>query len=292
MTASPAGSRPALHSFTQRTRAWSFGIQPGARSNPLRHSAFSRLLAGTTRVTSWPRLARRSAWIRMARTPPALRRCGQRNVIFTTTPPPPKGERARVRGRSYRHRNLARAPIRSRIQDHVDTVHLARAEGALERRPDLARLGHLDPLTAQGLHHPVEAREGQRGSHGALGAEEGKLGIADLAPAAVIADDHGDRQPEAHRGLDVHAVEPEGPVARKQEHALLGTQELGGDGEGGAHAQAAEGPWIEPLSRSPERDDLGGAAHDVSPVADDGCIGIHDGGDLMAEAVVADRHAV
>src|SRR5437762_13447837 len=50
----------------------------------------TRFLAGTTSVVSWPRAASRSAYARIARTPPAIRTWGQRKVILTPRHPLPE----------------------------------------------------------------------------------------------------------------------------------------------------------------------------------------------------------
>ena len=124
---------------------------------------------------------------------------------------------------------------------------LARAECPFQRGSDLAGIGDVYPLPAQGLHHAVVARIGQRGADGALRAEERELRVADLSPAAVIAHDHRHGQPEAHGRLQLHAVQAEGAVAGDEEHAVGGAQQLSGDGEGRPHPEAAEAARIQPL---------------------------------------------
>src|SRR5205807_1649268 len=78
------------------------------------------------------------------------------------------------------------------------------------------------------------------GRRGALGAEDHPRRPADLPPRRIIGDDAGDRQLEAHAGLEVEAVEAERSVAREDQHLLAGVHLLGGDGEGRAHAETAE----------------------------------------------------
>ena len=52
-------------------------------------------------ATAWPRAASRSAYVRIARTPPAIRRCGQRKVIYKwPSRPGPSGGRRRGRAGS------------------------------------------------------------------------------------------------------------------------------------------------------------------------------------------------
>src|SRR2546426_10650674 len=89
------------------------------------------------------------------------------------------------------HGNLAASAIGGRIEHDIDAGDFSRAEGFLERGTKLLGLGDMRALAAERLHHLVEAREGQRGTNGALGAEEGQLRVPDLSPAAVIADDDG-----------------------------------------------------------------------------------------------------
>ena len=76
-------ARPRATPATHTTRARSRGIHAGAPAVRLRHHARAVPRAGTTMRTSWPRAASRSACVRIARTPPAIRTCGQRNVILT-----------------------------------------------------------------------------------------------------------------------------------------------------------------------------------------------------------------
>src|SRR6266496_2681463 len=178
----------------------------------------------------------------MARTPPAMRICGARNVIFTNVPPSPyplppgreRGERGSLSpgGRgiyggfaaSNGHGDLAAATVGGRVEDDVDARHVGRSHGLLERGAQLLGLRHLHTFAPERLHHPVEAREGQRCRHLAFGAEEGQLRVADLPPAAVVADDDRHRELEAHGRLHLHAVQPEGAVAGDQQDPLGGAQ--------------------------------------------------------------------
>src|SRR5262245_22300739 len=84
---------------------------------------------GTTTVRAWPRPGRRAAYVRIARTPPAMRRCGQRKVTRT---------------RSDGHRDLAGAPVRGRIERDVETPHVVRGQRGGERRTDLRGIAHED----------------------------------------------------------------------------------------------------------------------------------------------------
>src|SRR5262249_22964289 len=69
---------------THSTRARKLGSQSGLTPRSRRLRARRRPWAGTSTVTRCPRPARRSAYVRMARTPPAILTCGQRNVIRTS----------------------------------------------------------------------------------------------------------------------------------------------------------------------------------------------------------------
>src|SRR5690242_7243439 len=134
--------------------------------------------AGTTSVTVWPRIASRSAYVRIARTPPAMRRCGQRTVTLS----------------SDRHRHRPRVPVGRRIEDDVDAPDLAAAERLVERGGELARLTHQSAASAERLGQDVEARVRQRRGDGTVGAVERQLRVTDLPPAAVVADHAHERQ--------------------------------------------------------------------------------------------------
>src|SRR5205823_12657705 len=99
-----------------------------------------------------------------------MRRCGQRTVTLS----------------SDRHRHRPRVPVGGRIEDDVDTPDLAAAERLLECRAEVARLAYEDAACAERLRQQIEARDRQRGGHGARLAVERELRIADLPPAAVV----------------------------------------------------------------------------------------------------------
>ena len=75
--------------------------------------------------------------------------------------------------------------------------------------------------------------------------------IADLAPAAVVADDARQRQAEANGGLHLHAVEAEGAVAGDQQHAPSGWRSLAAIANDGPTPRQPSGPGS---SHCPGRD--------------------------------------
>src|SRR2546422_11151847 len=164
----------------------------------------------------------------MARTPPAMRRCGHRNVIFTR--------------RSEGHRNPATLPVGLGVEHHGEAPDLVAGERLRERGADLARIRDERATSAERLDHAVVAGRRQRGGDGPGLAEERDLGAPDLAPAAVVADDAGERESEAHRGFELHAVEPEGAVARHEQNALVRAEELRDECEWGPTPRHPSGP--------------------------------------------------
>src|SRR5262249_56360170 len=99
-------------------------------------------------------------------------------------------------------------PIRLGIECHVQAPDIVGGQRARESRTDLARVGDERAAAAERLDHAVVAGRWQGRRDGAGFAEERNLRTPDLAPAAVVADDAGERKPEAYRGLELHAVEP------------------------------------------------------------------------------------
>src|SRR5262249_31640339 len=162
---SRAGSALGLQRSTQTTRARKPGIHAGPTPRAARHKARARLLAGTTTLTSWPAAVSRSAYVRIARTPPAMRRCGHKNVIFTP--------------RSDGHRAPAALAVRLGIEHDVHAPDLVGRERAPECRADLARIRDIGAAPAQRLDHEVVARDRQRGRHRARLAEKRHLRAAD-----------------------------------------------------------------------------------------------------------------
>src|SRR6266436_4941542 len=135
---------------------------------------------------------------------------------------------------------------RLRVEDDVHARHRPRCQRALQRGPDLRRLGHVLAVSAQRFHHLVVAGRRELRGRRLFRPEELHLRQPDLAPGGVVSDHHHHGQLEAERGLVVHAVESERAVALDHEHRPVRMQELRGDGEWGAHAGAPLGSGIGP----------------------------------------------
>src|SRR5439155_504843 len=125
-TTSPSGRASDCQRPTHRSRARKSGSQSGPAPRRRRHAARSRPLAGTTSVTSWPRAARRSAYVRIARTPPTILRWGQRKVIFRRPGTP---ARARSPELLPLDRLAGKAPGDEHVADPVDHRLAARDVG-------------------------------------------------------------------------------------------------------------------------------------------------------------------
>ena len=109
----------------------------------------------------------------------------------------------------------ALAAVGVRVQDNVQARDPPGSEGALERGAELARLARsCSPLPPSASTIRSKRVNGSDVATARSRAEEELLDRPDLPPPAVVADDADDGQVEAHRGLDLHAVEPEGAVAR------------------------------------------------------------------------------
>ena len=77
------------------------------------------------------------------------------------------------------------------------------------------RVRDEDAAAAERLHHPIEARHGQRGADRALlRRRTTSCGLRIWPQPPSLPTMHGQRQPEAHGGLHLHPVEAEGAVAR------------------------------------------------------------------------------
>src|SRR5262245_58326321 len=79
---SALGKLSAFHRRTHFTRGRNPSIQSGPRPRTLRDHARTVDPVGTITVTSCPRPTSRSAYVKIARTPPAIRMCGDKNVIL------------------------------------------------------------------------------------------------------------------------------------------------------------------------------------------------------------------
>src|SRR5262249_61384940 len=90
-----------------------------------------------------------------------MRTCGDRTVIFTTSPLVPLVSTRlyeETSRRSNRHRDLSCSPIGGGVERHVDAPDVVRVERLLERRADLHGPGDAHPLAAVRPDPPIEAR--------------------------------------------------------------------------------------------------------------------------------------
>src|SRR5438132_4356705 len=180
---------------------------------------------------------------------------------------------------------------RVRVQHDVDARHRAGGDGALQRRADPGGVLHVLSVPSQRLNDLVVAGRRKQRRRTLLGPEELHLGEPDLPPRRVVADHAHHRELEAERGLEIHPVEPERPVALDDEDGPVGVQQLGCDGERRSHAQATERTRIEPPPRPPELDHLGSDRHPVAAVGDEHAVARSTGHlvQLPGQAEVVDR---
>ena len=121
---------------------------------------------------------------------------------------------------------LLRSPARAGIHDDVYQGGLAGIERAFKSRPDLVRLLYVFSVAAERLHHQVEPHARSEVVWVLLTVH---VFTDPLVYVGVLEYDPDDRQLESHCGLDVHAVEAEGPVALQADHGLVRVNDLGGD---------------------------------------------------------------
>src|SRR5438093_7284780 len=185
-------------------------------------------------------------------------------------------------------------PLHQRgVDHHVEARWNSRVEGAAKGRTDLGRGGHLLAVAAQSFHHPVVRRLGVELRRGSVArAVQHLLGNLDLPPRAVVTDDPDERDLLADGALVLHRVQPERPVAVDDENLFVGLGQLGGHGEGGTYAEAAERARVEPVSRVPSLDDRGGDPDDVPTVTDHNRVGVEEIPDLPGEPLRMDGDGV
>src|SRR5439155_11137978 len=179
------------------------------------------------------------------------------------------------------------------VHDHVHAGRLAGGEGALDGGADLVWLGDELAVAAHPLDDLVVATVvAEHARDHALLAVHGALADGDLAPLAVVADDGDDGDVEAHKGVEVEAVEPEGTVAVHHEDSLVRIDAMDGHAEAGADAERAEGARVVPLAGLVYGQDLRGVADDVAAVSHDYGVLVHEVRHLRAEAQRMDRLAI
>ena len=111
----------------------------------------------------------------------------------------------------------------------MTSAGLPDARALLERRANLARLGHVIAIAAQRLDHAVVAGGNEQVGHiAAVATVFLELSEANLVPGGVVAHDADHRQVEAHERVVVEAGAAEGPVAEEHNDISLGMGDLGG----------------------------------------------------------------
>src|SRR3954464_11004148 len=182
---------------------------------------------------------------------------------------------------------------RVRVHPHVDQRRLAALAGALDRRPDLARLGDLLAVAAEHLGELAVADIRQLVADVAARlAVLLDLAVADLVHVRVVADDPDERQVEAHRGVEVEAGEAERAVAEEGEDLPVGIGLLGADAERDADADGPERARVHPQAGALGLHDAAGERDDVAAVADEPRVLGEGLVELVREAQRVDRRRV
>src|SRR3954468_1975194 len=182
---------------------------------------------------------------------------------------------------------------RVRVHPHVDERRLAALARALDRRPDLARLGDLLAVAAEHLRELAVAHVRQLVADVApIRAVLLDLAVADLVHVRVVADDADERQVEAHGGVEVEAGEAERAVAEEAHDLTVGVGLLGADAERHADADRPERAGVHPQAGALRLHDAAGEGDDVAAVADEPCVLGEGLVDLVREAQRVDRRRV
>src|SRR4051812_48803573 len=180
-----------------------------------------------------------------------------------------------------------------RVHPHVDQRRLAALAGALDRRPDLARLGDLLAVAAEHLGELAVADVRQLVADVAAAlAVLLDLAVADLVHVRVVADDADERQVEADRRVEVEAREAERAVTEEGEHLAVGIGLLGADAERDADADGPERARVHPQAGTLGLDDAAGERDDVAAVADEARVLRQRLVELVREAQRVDRRRV
>src|SRR4051795_4305823 len=182
---------------------------------------------------------------------------------------------------------------RVRVHPHVDERRLAALARALDRRPDLVRLGDLLAVAAEHLRELAVAHVRQLVADIApIRAVLLDLAVADLVHVRVVADDADERQVEAHRGVEVEAGEAERAVAEEAHDLTVGVGLLGADAERHADADRPERARVHPQAGALRLHDAAGEGDDVAAVADEPRVLGEGLVDLVREAQRVDRRGV
>src|SRR3954451_12300975 len=190
---------------------------------------------------------------------------------------------------------LVHGPRRERVgvHPHVDERQLAALAGALERRPDLLRLGDLLAVAAEHLRELAVADVRQLVADvAAVLAVLLDLAVADLVHVRVVADDADERQVEAHGRVEVEAGEAERAVAEQAHDLTVGIGLLGADAERHADADRPERARVHPQAGALRLDDAARERDDVAAVADEPRVLGEGLVDLVREAQRMDRRRV
>src|SRR3954466_13575678 len=182
---------------------------------------------------------------------------------------------------------------RVRVHPHVDQRRLAALAGALDRRPDLARLGDLLAVAAEHLGELAVADVRELVADVAAGvAVLLDLAVADLVHVRVVADDADERQVEAHGRVEVEPGEAERAVAEQGHDLTVGVGLLGADAERHGDADGPERARVHPQARALRLHDAAGEGDDVAAVADEPRVLGQGLVDLVREAQRVDRRRV
>src|SRR4051795_11175346 len=182
---------------------------------------------------------------------------------------------------------------RVRVHPHVDQRRLAALAGALDRRPDLARLGDLLAVAAEHLRELAVAHVRQLVADvAAIRAVLLDLAVANLVHVRVVADDADERQVEAHGRVEVEAGEAERAVAEQAHDLAVGVGLLGADAERHADAARPQRGRGHPQAGALRLDDAAGERDDVAAVADEARVLGQGLVDLVREAQRMDRRRV
>src|SRR4051812_1222046 len=215
--------------------------------------------------------------------------------VMSTPRTPSRAFATAIRTPSLLVHRLVHGPRRERVRvhPHVDQRRLAALAGALDRRPDLARLGDLLAVAAEHLGELAVADVRQLVADVAAAlAVLLDLAVADLVHVRVVADDADERQVEAHGRVEVEAGEAERAVAEEAHDLTVGVGLLGADAERHADADRPERARVHPQAGALRLDHAAGEGDDVAAVADEPGVVRQGLVDLVREAQRVDRRRV